>query len=152
VDLPSSLPFPNEASQEKRPVIVVIEDNPPDVFLIEQALSEHGLQVDLENLRDGEHAVAFIKALDEDQSVPCPVLFLVDLNIPAKNGEEVLTEIRKSKQCAATPVVIISSSNSLRDRQTAARLGANHYFCKPTNLDEFMQLGDIVKKLLGNRA
>lgn len=150
MDLPSSLPFPNKAPRERRPVIVAIEDNPPDVFLIEQALSEHGLQVDIENVRDGEQAVAFIKALDKDESVPCPVLFLVDLNIPTKSGEEVLTEIRNSKRCAATPVVIITSSNSLRDRKTAELLGANHYFCKPTNLDEFLQLGEIVKKLLSN--
>ena len=150
MDRPSSSSSPNEAFPQGGRLVVAIEDNPPDVFLIEQALSEHGLQVDIENLRDGEHAVSFIKALDKDESIRCPALFLVDLNIPTKNGEEVLTEIRSSKRCAATPVVIITSSNSPRDRQNTQRLGANHYFCKPTNLDDFMQLGEIVKKLLGS--
>ncbi len=126
----------------------MIEDNPPDVLLVAEALSEHGLQVEVENLRDGEQAIRFIEMLDSDDGIPCPELFLVDLNIPTSNGEEVLTQIRRSKRCATTPVVIITSSNSLRDRQTAERLGANHYFCKPTDLDDFMKLGEIVRKLM----
>jgi CheY-like chemotaxis protein len=126
----------------------VIEDNPPDVLLVEEALSEHKLQVEVETFRDGEQAIGFVKMLDSDETAPCPVLFLVDLNIPTCNGEEVLAEIRRSRRCARTPVVIITSSNFLRDRQNTERLGANHYFCKPTNLDDFMKLGEIVQKLL----
>ncbi len=127
----------------------MIEDNPPDFLLVEEALSEHGLQVQVENLRDGEHATNLLRALDNNDSVPCPVLFLVDLNIPTINGEEVLAEIRRSRRCATTPVVVITSSDSLHDRQNVERLGANHYFCKPTDLDEFMKLGEIVRALIG---
>ena len=100
MELPSSLPSPNEGLRERRPVIVAIEDNPPDVFLIEQALSEHGIQADVKNLRDGEHAVAFIKGLDMDEAVPCSVLFLVDLNIPTKSGESADRDPQQQPMCS----------------------------------------------------
>lgn len=126
----------------------MIEDNPPDVLLVKEALSEHRLDIDMENFRDGEHAIRFINRLDKDDALPSPALFLLDLNIPTRNGEEVLTEIRRSRRCATTPVIVITSSNSPRDRQLTQSLGANHYFCKPSDYDAFMKLGEVVQKLL----
>jgi DNA-binding response OmpR family regulator len=139
---------PTETSAPQHQLIVVIEDNPPDVLLVEEALFEHRLDVDMKTLRDGEEAIRFIRTVDADEALPCPALFLLDLNIPTRNGKEVLKEIRRSKRCATTPVVIITSSNSLQDRQTTKSLGANYYFCKPADYDAFMKLGEIVEKLL----
>lgn len=118
------------------------------MLLVEEALSEHRLDADMKVLRDGEDAIRFIQKLDGDEILPCPGLFLLDLNIPTRNGEEVLAEIRRSKRCATTPVVIITSSNSIQDRQATESLGASRYFCKPSDYDAFMKLGEIVRELL----
>lgn len=134
---------------DEPPLILVVEDNPPDVLLIEEAISEHGLDARLQNLRDGEQAIRIIRHLDTDDALPCPALVLLDLNIPARNGEEVLAEIRKSRRCARVPVVIVTSSDSPQDRQNTKRLGADYYFCKPTDLDAFLKLGEVVRRMLG---
>lgn len=128
--------------------IIAIEDNLADVWLIEEALALRGLKTDLKNVRDGEDALALIRGIDADETAPCPTLFLLDLNIPTKNGAEVLAKIRSSNRCAAAPVIVVTSSNSLQDRENLQRLGANSYFCKPADLDAFMALGEIVEGFL----
>jgi CheY-like chemotaxis protein len=130
-------------------LIFLVEDNPADAFLVREAIAMHKVLTRLVVIRDGEEAIRLIDKADTDPTAPCPVLFLLDLNIPTKNGEEVLAHIRKSKRCVGTPVVIVTSSDSPADRAAVELLGANRYFRKPTDLEDFMQIGEVIKEMLG---
>lgn len=130
-------------------LIILVEDNPADVFLVQEAIAMYHVMANLQVIRDGEEAIRLISCADADENAPCPALFLLDLNIPTKNGEEVLEHIRKSKRCGNTPVVVVTSSDSPLDRTKAEHLGANRYFRKPTDLDAFLQIGEVVKEMLG---
>jgi len=129
-------------------LVLVVEDNPADAYLIEEALAEERLTSALQIVRDGEKAIAFFDRIDADPSVPCPAVVLLDLNLPKVSGEEVLKRIRLSPRCEKTKVLIVSSSNAPSDRELAMSLGATDYFRKPSTLDQFMQLGPKVRGLL----
>jgi CheY-like chemotaxis protein len=133
---------------KQRVEIVLVEDAEPDVFLVREALQLGGLDFNLRVLDDGEKAVDFIEELDRDQTAACPDLLLLDLNLPKKTGAEVLECARKSRRCGHVPVIILTSSDSPMDKEQVARLGATHYFRKPSRLAEFMRLGDVVRELL----
>jgi two-component system, chemotaxis family, response regulator Rcp1 len=130
----------------------LIEDNPADAYLVREALNAHGVAVDLVIIRDGEEAFQLVEAVDHDESLGCPSLFLLDLNLPRRSGEEVLGHIRKSRRCANTPVVIVTSSDAPRDRAETERLGATHYFRKPTSYMGYLKVGEIVKDMLSGPA
>lgn len=130
--------------------LLLVEDNPADVFLVREALHEEGLDCDLEVLDDGEQAIQFFERVNEGGQAP-PDLLLLDLNVPRIGGERVLERLRQSQPCAGVAVVVITSSDSPRDRQKAADLGAAEYFRKPANLDEFMALGKLVRRLADKR-
>ena len=128
--------------------IVLAEDNPADVRLVREALAEHQIACDLRVIGDGGEAIRFIVGLDYDTKTPCPDLLLLDLHLPKHNGEEILTQLRASERCGRTPVVILTSSKSLWDERQAEKNTAVHYFRKPSNLSQFMQLGSIVKEVI----
>ncbi len=129
--------------------IVLAEDNPADVVLVRHALREHAVHCDLSVISDGEGAVAFINGLDMDSKLPCPDLFLLDLYLPKRDGNEILKHLRASSRCSRTPVVVLTSSDASWDRKGAEKNDALHYFQKPSSLDKFMQLGRIVKDVIG---
>jgi chemotaxis family two-component system response regulator Rcp1 len=132
----------------RQPVsILLAEDNPADAGLVRKALEEHGVEGELVVIPDGEKAIEFIQAL-EDEAAPCPDLAIVDLNLPKKPGREVLERMRMSERCRHIPVVILSSSDAERDKADAARFGASRYIRKPSRLDEFLSLGAIFKAVL----
>lgn len=131
--------------------IVLVEDAEPDVFLVREALERAGLESELEVLDDGEKAVDFIDRLDQDPTVGCPHLVLLDLNLPKKSGAQVLERVRQSPVCGDVPVVILTSSESPADKERAAQFKATEYFKKPSRLDEFMKLGPLVRDLLAGR-
>lgn len=81
-------------------------------------------------------------------SLDCPNLVILDLNLPKKTGRDVLARLRKSPQCAKLPVIIFSSSDDPRDKQEAARLGADDYVVKSSNLEKLMEIGAAVKNVL----
>jgi len=128
--------------------IVLVEDAEPDVFLVREALEQSGLEFDLQVLGDGEQGVDLINTMDRDATLACPDLFLLDLNLPRKTGDQILERVRQSPTCGRVPVVILSSSESDKDKAQAARLKATGYFLKPSRLDEFMKLGPYVRDLL----
>jgi DNA-binding response OmpR family regulator len=132
--------------------IVLVEDAAPDVFLVRQALQKNGLKFQLQVLEDGEKAVDFIEDLDQNETAPCPDLVLLDLNVPKKSGDQVLERIRSSRRCAQIPVVVVTSSDSPKDRSRAAMLGATQYFQKPSKLDEFMKLGSLVRSVMNQSS
>lgn len=129
--------------------MLVIEDNDADLLLIQEALEESRLAPDVHYIKDGEAAFAFIDRADNDSKLPCPDLVILDINLPKRHGGQVLQHLRESRRCKAALVLAISSSDSLRDRSDMSRLGANGYFKKPSEYDEFMKLAVLVRKLLG---
>jgi chemotaxis family two-component system response regulator Rcp1 len=132
--------------------VLIVEDNESDVFLIEQAVETSKLAITAHVVHDGEQAVQFFDKLDTDPSLPCPALVLLDINLPKKEGGYVLKHMRQSRRCAAALVVVVSSSDSPRDRQQMENLGADAYFRKPSEYDAFMKLGEVVKTLLTRRT
>ena len=103
---------------------------------------------DLRVVRDGEEALAFIRSMGEPGPIPCPDIVLLDVNLPKVEGAEILSEFRKHPQCAETPVIVITSSDAYRDRDRMAQLGIAHYFKKPSDLDEFLKLGAVVREVV----
>ncbi len=130
--------------------LLLVEDNTADVFLVREALREEGLDCDLQVVDDGEQAIQFFERVDAGSQAP-PDLLLLDFNVPRVGGEQVLERLRTIQQCARIVVVVITSSDSPRDRQKATDLGAAEYFRKPANLDEFMALGKLVRRLAEKR-
>lgn len=129
--------------------IVLVEDSETDVFLIQDALSAHGLAVDLQVMEDGEQAVVFVDRLDADPSMACPRLFILDVNLPKVSGFEVLARLRRSARCNEIPVLVVTSSDAERDRARIASLGASAYFRKPSGYEAFLKIGEVIRQLLG---
>jgi chemotaxis family two-component system response regulator Rcp1 len=129
--------------------IVLAEDNAADVGLVRAALREHGVDCALHVISDGEEALSFIDRLDLDSRIPCPDLLLLDLYLPKRNGNEILRYLRASERCARTPVVILTSSDAPSDHENADKNAAIHYFRKPSSLGKFLELGVIIKAVIG---
>jgi CheY-like chemotaxis protein len=127
---------------------VLIEDNKTDVFLVREAIQAHSLHIGLQVIEDGERAVEHIEALDRDSAAPAPRLFLLDLNLPRRNGCEVLERIRRSPKCAQIPVLIVTSSDLEADRVESASLGATAYFRKPAGYAAYLEIGTLIRSLL----
>jgi chemotaxis family two-component system response regulator Rcp1 len=132
--------------------ILIAEDNKADVYLIEEALRRYGVAYQLETVDNGEDMLRMIAKIDQDPAQRCPDLFLVDLNLPRRSGDEVLAKIRESSRCSHVPVIVITSSDSPQDRARARELGASFYFRKPPDLERFMAIGRIVGEFLEPRA
>ncbi|HLJ48530.1 MAG TPA: response regulator [Bryobacteraceae bacterium] len=148
-DQPSSSPSPSEVPAPRPYQILVVEDNRADVFLIREALNEAGVNAELYVVPDGEKAIRFFNMADADDNAPCPILVILDINLPRKHGGEVLRQMRQTRKCADALVIVVTSSDSDQDRQQMAQLGANEYFRKSSEFREFMKLGEVVKRLLG---
>jgi CheY-like chemotaxis protein len=128
--------------------VLVAEDNRGDVLLIRHALSAHEIPYQLHVVEDGAKAIDLVARMGKPGEAPCPDILLLDLNLPKIDGPEVLQHFRRHPECASTPVIVISSSDALRDREKVSALGVARYFRKPTELKAFMQLGMIVKEVL----
>ncbi|MBI1897121.1 MAG: response regulator [Acidobacteria bacterium] len=151
---PSSLPSrPEERaksqSSERAPWIVLIEDNPADVGLVREALDEYGVSCELTVLTDGERAMHFVSDIDERRG-RCPDLVILDLNLPRRHGYEILARMRSSVQCPHVPVVVFTSSEAREDKENAARLHVARYIRKPHRLEQFIQVGGVLKELLAS--
>jgi len=128
---------------------VVVEDSASDVFLIREALATAAIpQESIRQVGDGEKAVRLFDETDADTSLDCPDLVILDLNLPKRKGSEILAHIRASRRCNSVKVLVVTSSDSARDREEVRRLGCNGYFRKPSHYREFMKLGDVVRDLL----
>lgn len=134
-----------EATADKNPKIFVAEDNAADLYLVRLALEQHGVAADLHAAAHGDHAM---KLLDGFSRVDRPDLILMDLNLPGIGGLDILTRLREATDYNDVPIVVMTSSSAASDRQAAERLGVHHYFRKPTHLNEFLELGAIIKQLL----
>lgn len=132
--------------------ILLAEDNRGDVFLVREALKEHQIEHALIVVPDGARALQYIEHLGDEENAPCPDLFLLDLNLPKVDGQQVLKHFRKHPICQRVPVIVVTSSDAPRDRESTAALGAARYFRKPADIDEFMRLGEVIKEVLNSEA
>jgi len=123
--------------------IFIVEDNLGDVLLVREALKESSLQFELRHAADGEEA---IQALSNDHIRPD--LVLLDINLPKRDGWEVLDEIRANPDTRDVPVVVLSSSGSPEDRARASRNLPSMYIQKPSNLEDFLAVGKTIEEFL----
>jgi len=126
-----------------RPVpieILLVEDNPGDARLTKEALRDARVRNNLHVAPDGVEALAFLRREGKHAAVPTPDLILLDLNLPKKDGREVLEEIKHDDQLRHIPVVILTTSQAERDIADTYRLRANAYVTKPVDLEQFLKV------------
>jgi CheY-like chemotaxis protein len=114
---------------------------------VREAIKLEELPVQVYIAADGEQALEFIRAAEQDPNAPFPDLVLLDLNLPRIDGLEVLRKIRESEKVRDIPVLVITSSDSPNDRSGAAQMGAG-YFRKPVTYDEFLKVGSVLREFL----
>ena len=125
----------------KKIEILLVEDNPGDIRLIQEAFHEGGVFSHLSVARDGEQAMAYLRQEGDYSRSPRPAFILLDLNLPRKDGREVLEEIKRDENLRQIPVVILSTSTDEEDIRRAYDLHANCYVPKPIDMDQLVQLG-----------
>ena len=136
-------------TDETLPSILVIEDNPADLHLIQHALKSAQLTVKVAACADGEVALRAIHAMTGG-AAPLPRLVLLDLNLPKVDGFELLRTIRKEDYWRNVPVLILTSSPRTRDMERCRDLGSTGYRCKPENLEDLDRFGAELKDLLAD--
>ncbi len=126
--------------------LLLVEDNPGDARLAELALQDSKIRNRLAVVPDGEEALAFLRQKDQHRDAFRPDLILLDLNLPKKNGQEVLAEIRMSPNLMHIPVVILTSSEAEADILKSYELHANCYITKPLELEQFYQVVHAIEE------
>ena len=120
--------------------ILLVEDNPGDARLTREALRDAKVRNNLHVAADGVEALAFLRRQGTHAAVPMPDLILLDLNLPKKDGREVLEEIKQDDRLRHIPVVILTTSQAERDIAESYRLRANAYVTKPVDLEQFLKV------------
>ena len=120
--------------------ILMVEDNPGDVELAREALTDASVRKNLTVAEDGEQGLALLRREGRYQNAQRPDLILLDLNLPTINGREVLAEIKSDPDLRRIPVVILTSSEDENDVLETYNLHANAYVVKPVDLDKYMQV------------
>ena len=131
--------------QKNRPVnILLIEDNPGDVRLTQEAFKEGNMSIKLDVTMDGVEAIKYLKKEAPFEQVDTPDLILLDLNLPKRDGREVLQEIKSDGILKRIPVVVLTTSNAEQDILKSYNLHVNCYINKPVDFDKFF---DIIQKI-----
>jgi len=120
--------------------VLLVEDSPGDVRLTREALKDAKVHISLHVASDGVEAMAFLGREGKHVHAPRPDLILLDLNLPMKDGREVLREIKESESLKSIPVVILTTSSSETDVLQSYHLHANCYISKPVDLDGFLKV------------
>lgn len=120
--------------------ILLVEDNPGDVRLTQEALKDNKFRNNLSVVEDGEEALAFLKKEGKYVDVSRPDLILLDLNLPKKDGREVLAEIKADEHLKRIPVVVLTTSKAEEDILRAYDLNANCYITKPVDFEQFIKV------------
>lgn len=127
-----------DETMEQRINILLVEDNPGDVRLTKEALLESKIYNNLDVVMDGAEALALLHAEGKYADRRIPDLILLDLNLPKKDGREVLAEIKQDPELRRIPVVILTTSRAEADILKTYDLHANCYITKPVDLDQFI--------------
>nr|WP_313934778.1 MULTISPECIES: response regulator [unclassified Nostoc] len=120
--------------------VLLVEDNPGDAELTRIALQDSKISINLNIVEDGVEAMAFLRKQDNYAKKPHPDIVLLDLNLPRKDGREVLAEIKSDEKLKRIPVVVLTTSQSEEDILKAYNLAANCYITKPVDFDQFVKI------------
>jgi len=132
---------------EVRPVdILLVEDNPGDVRLTKEALKDAKVLNEIYIARDGVEAMAFLRRQGKFSTMPLPDLILLDLNLPRKDGREVLAEIKEDSILKHIPVVVLTTSKADEDIIKTYNLHANAYITKPVDLNRFAEIIHVLNE------
>lgn len=125
--------------------ILLVEDNPGDVRLIKEIFKEAEIQNNMQVAMDGEIALQILLKEGKFHNTPCPDLILLDLNLPKKDGRELLSEIKANKELKNIPVVILTTSTAKEDIIDTYNNHANSYISKPADLYQFIKAVESIK-------
>jgi chemotaxis family two-component system response regulator Rcp1 len=125
--------------------ILLVEDNPGDVRLIQEVFQDGKIFNRMDVARDGEEAISYLHQKGVFQNKTKPDLILLDLNLPKKNGTEVLAEIKSDEHLKRTPVIILTASKAEEDIARAYNQHANCYLTKPIDLNQFINVVQQIK-------
>ena len=136
---------PSSKRADRTVEILLVEDNPADVRLTREVLENGDDSTRLRVVRDGEEAMAFLRREGEYAECARPNLVLLDLNLPKKDGREVLEEVKADSELCRIPVVVLTTSAAEADISRSYELQANCYITKPVDLDEFFDVVGSIK-------
>ncbi|WP_018654511.1 response regulator [Actinomadura flavalba] len=120
--------------------VLLVEDDPGDVLLTTEAFEHNKLRNNLHVVNDGEHAMAFLRREGEYEGSPRPDLILLDLNLPRKDGRQVLEEVKADAELRRIPIVVLTTSEADEDILRSYNLHANAYVTKPVDFDQFIRV------------
>jgi CheY-like chemotaxis protein len=124
--------------------VLLVDDDPGDVLMIEEALESIGAPRNVHVVNDGEEAVAFLRRTGAFEDAPRPDVILLDLNMPRMDGRQVLAEIKNDPELRSIPIVVLTTSQAPSDILSSYSLHANAYVTKPMNLDG---LTEVVRRI-----
>ena len=125
--------------------ILLVEDNPGDVRLTQEALKENKIMSNLHIVMDGVAAMKYLRRIDGHEDAVRPDLILLDLNLPKKDGREVLAEIKTDEKLRSIPVVVLTTSDAETDIVKSYDLHANCYIKKPLDLERFIDVVNVIE-------
>jgi two-component system response regulator len=130
----------NELAQSRPAEILLVEDNENDVLLTREGFKRAKLMVNLHHVNDGEECMGFLRKLGRYADAPTPDLILLDLNMPRKDGREVLAEMVSDPELRHLPVVILTTSSDEREILNMYKLRCSSYIVKPVDFDQFLKV------------
>lgn len=140
----------NSENSAKPIIILLVEDNPADVRLTQEALKEGHLLNVLYTVKDGIEAMAFLRREASYKDMPCPDIIFLDLNLPRKDGREVLKEIKSDETLRRIPVVVLTTSKAEDDIMQTYSDHANCFITKPVDLEQFIEVIKSIKEFWVN--
>ncbi|HWE49945.1 MAG TPA: response regulator [Bryobacteraceae bacterium] len=133
----------------KETSLLIIDDNPGEVALLRRAVERAGVRCQVTVIENGSDALAFIRGQGKHALLAAPDLAILDLHLPLHDGVDVLQAIRESRTLSDLPVAVLSSSPVPGDKEKLEELGITAYIEKPSDLKGFLNIGFVVKDLLG---
>lgn len=128
-----------------KPRILLVEDNPGDIRLTQEALKESNMDIHLDVVSDGEQAIDFLMKKGKYVDAIRPHIILLDLNLPKKNGIEILKEVKVHESLKKIPIIVLTTSDADHDISKAYSLNANCYILKPVDFDDFAKVIRLVE-------
>ena len=121
------------------PEVLLVDDNPADIDLMSEMLAKSKRHFHVNSVSDGARAIAFLRREGEYAQAPTPDLVVLDLNLPRRDGRQVLSDIKSDPKLAKIPVVIFTTSQAASDISRSYELGANCYIQKPVDFQQFRE-------------
>ncbi len=132
--------------------VLLVEDNPAEIRIITEIFKENAINFDITSVKDGMEAMDYLNKIGKYKNCKTPSLILLDLNLPKKNGLEVLEEIKNDNMLKCIPVIVLTNSSDDNDITDAYIHYASAYIVKPVDLDTFSEYIDIIKHYWFNYA